>query len=916
MNVDADSQTVTGSGADGIPLALRFYRTLLGLYPRDFREAYGADMCAAFRDRYEDRLTGEQEGGGARIRTALVMLCSAGSDTVRNAISERLNSSLRPPDGGPIKGRASRPSRGRWLTWFGEDLRQALRRALRQPGFTLVVALTLALGIGANTALFSVLHGVLLSPLPYPEPDQIVLLFEREVDLGWERNAFPPGNIRAYQQQNTTFETIGAYFNTSATLTGDGDPERVAVQGVTSEVLAALRVRPHLGRLLQPGDEVPGHDRVVVLSYRFWQNRFGADPDAVGRSLIVDGQAHTVVGILPEDFRFPNGAPELWLPLALGEAGWAERRNHFLSGIGRLRSGVGIDDGLADLTAIAHRREEEYPNTNPGSLVNVFGLRDVMVGDVEQPLWLMMAAAAFVLLIACANVANLFLARGLAREREFAVRGALGAGRRRLLHLLTTESLLLAVIGGAAGIFLAWLGLETVRVLNPGNLPRIETIGINGPVLLFCALVTLLTSLLFGIAPAFLIARSKLVNSLRAGSARLTQSTASRRAKNILAVIQIAAAVVLLAGAGLLIRSFVRLQRVDPGFTSESVLQATISLAGERYRTTTAVHNFQQELTNGLVRAPAIEQAGEVSNPPMSMAPQIFLRIEGREPEGDQPPVVSRIYASSRYFAVLDLTLLEGRLFDDLDHIEAPGVVVITQSMAERHWPDESPLGRTVRIGPRETPPLEVIGVVSDLRQYGLRYGAFPTAFLSLSQVRISSFTVMMKVSVDPSAALTHLRATVRDLDPNLPLTGVSTLDDVLSANVARPRFTMFLAAAFAAVALVLAVVGIYSVLAYAVSQRTHELGIRLALGAERARIISLVLRQGLALTGLSLALGLPLAWLFTRTMESLLYQITTTDPVTFVGLALVIAVSALAACLIPAVRAAGVNPLGAMRQE
>ncbi len=915
MNEHVYPRPGTGSAQDGTAIAHRIYRVLLGLYPRDFREAYGADMCAAFQDRYDDHVPRQGEWG-IRSRAALVMLCCAASDTVRSAISERLNSSLRPPDGGPASGRVSRPSRGRFLSWFKQDLHHAVRTVLKQPGFTLVVGLTLALGIGANTALFSVLHGILLSSLPYPEPDQIVLLFEREVELGWEYNAFPPGNIRAYQEQNTTFETIGVYFHTAATLTGDGDPERVAVQAVTSDVFAALQVRPHLGRLLLPGDEVPGDDRVVVLSYGFWQRRFGTDPAAVGSSLIVDGQAHIVIGILPEDFRFPMQTPDLWLPLALGEAGWAERRNHFLWGIGRLRPGVGIDDGMADLTAIAHRREEEYPDTNPGSLVNVFSLRDVMVGDVEQSLWLMMAAAAFVLLIACANVANLFLSRGLAREREFAVRGALGAGRRRMLHLLTTESLLLAGLGGVAGVFLAWLGLKALLALDPGNLPRIEAIGINGPVLLFCVCVTLLTSLLFGIAPAFLIARSNLVDALRTGPHQLTPSPASRRVKNLLAVTQMATAVVLLAGAGLLIRSFVRLQAVDPGFTSENVLQATISLAGERYRNATAVHSFQQELTAGLVRAPAVEQAGEVSNPPMSGASQIYLHIAGREPEGNQPPVVSRIFASSGYFSTLDLTLLEGRLFDERDRADAPGVAVITQSMAQQYWPDQSPLGRIVRIGLPESPPLEIIGVVSDMRQYGLRYRPFPTAFLPLSQAQINSFTVMMKISGDPASALTHLRAIVQELDPDLPLTGVRTLDDVLSTNVARPRFTMFLAAAFAGVALVLAMVGIYGVLAYAVSRRTHELGIRLALGAERIRITRLVLRQGLVLTGLALTAGLPAAYLLTRTMESLLYQIGPSDPVTFgliTGLLLVVAGTA---SWLPARRAARLDPVVALRRE
>jgi putative ABC transport system permease protein len=786
----------------------------------------------------------------------------------------------------------------------------------KQPGFTAVVGFTLALGIGANTALFSVLHGVLLRPLPYPEPDEIVLLFEREVDLGWERNGFPPANIRAYQEENETFQAIGAFFSSSTTVTGEGDPERVAVLEVESEVFDALRTRPHLGRLLVPDDEIPGQDRVVVLSYGYWRRRFGADPTVLGRDLRLNGEGHTVVGVLPSDFRPFWGDPSLWAPLSLGEEGWHERQNHFLVGIGRLHPGIDVEQGEADLTTIARRREQAYPDTNQGSLVNVESLQDFTVGGLNRPLWLMMAAAAFVLLIACANVANLFLSRGLAREREFAVRGALGAGRRRLLHLMTTESLLLAVVGGGTGVLLAYLGLEALLALEPGNLPRVESIGINGPVLLFSVLVTLTTCLLFGIIPAVLASTSDLADSLKEASTRSTQSTTPRRLKSTLAVLQMAIAIVLLAGAGLLTRSFVRLQQVDPGFQTANTVQAQISLPGSAYQTYEEVARFHTALVAELERRPNVERAAVVSSPPFTTTPQIFTYIEGREPEGEQPPVVSRIYSSSGYFEVLGVTLLEGRIFDERDRADAPGVVVINRVLAERHFPDESAIGHTLRIGLETSRPMEVIGVVSDVRQYSLRSRPFPAAFIPTSQSPISGFTVVLRGTGEQGGLVSALRSAAQGLDSDLPIYGIRTLDDVIGSNVARPRFAMFLAAVFACVALILSAVGVYGVLAYTVSQRTNEMGIRLALGANRRQVVSLVLRQGMTLTGLALLVGIPSAFALTRTMDSLLYEIDTADPLTFVGLGAGILVAAFVSCYIPAARAGSVSPVRAMRQE
>jgi len=797
-----------------------------------------------------------------------------------------------------------------------QDLRHALRLALRQPGFTAVVSLTLALGIGANTALFSVLQGVLLSPLPYPDPDQIVLIWEHQTTYGWTHNGFPAAPVREYRERNQTFQAMGAFVHVSSTLTGEGDPERLSAQVVTHEVLEILGARPAVGRLLVPGDELPGRAPVVVLGHGFWQRRFGGDPEVVGRQITLDGEPVTVVGVLSEGFRPVQGNPDLWAPLALSGEAWADWRNHFLFAVGRLREGVGLDQGTADLLVLARQLQEANPRDYAGALVTVESLREATVGAVTVPLWMMMAAAGLVLLIACANVANLYLSRGLAREREFALRTTLGAGRRRLLHLLTTESLVLILPGGFLGVGLALAGLRVLLALEPGRLPRVEEIGLNGWVLLFSAGITLCSSALFGVVPAFRAARNNLAGSLKEAGSRSTQSSGPRRLKSGLAVVQMTLAILLLAGAGLLTRSFIRLQGVDPGFRVENILQARLSLAGGQYREREQIVAFLDRLQERLTGDPSVSGMAAVSSPPVSMTPQVWLHIEGREPEGDQPPVVSRVFATAGYFDLLGLTVLEGRLFDEGDRLDQPRVAVLTRSAAERHWPGESPVGKVIRIGTKESSPMMVIGVVSDLRQYGIRHRPYPTAFIPFSQAAPSEFTVMIQAPRGPAEALESLKIAVGELDSALPLYQIRTLDEVMGADVAEPRFAMFLAGVFGVAAMILAAVGIYGVLAYTVSQRTHELGIRLALGAGRQGVLQLVLRQGLGLAGMSLALGLPGAFAFARLMDSFLFEVGPADPLTFALLALSVLTVALVACVVPAVRAAWLDPVGAMRRE
>jgi predicted permease len=800
---------------------------------------------------------------------------------------------------------------------LSRDLRYALRGVRRAPGFSLVVVLTLALGIGANTALFSVLRGVLFSPLPYPDADRIVTLWEHDLDYEWTHNALTAADLADYRAQNHTFESIGAFTGGQATLLGAGDPRRIGVQFVTPEVLDVTGVPPVLGRAFVAEDDVPGAPNVAVLSHGLWQRAFGGNPSAVGRTLRLGRGDYTIVGVMPREYHWTVwGEPQVWLPLRLNEQQKADRTNHFILGVGRVRAGLGLEEASADLNAIAVQLERDYPEANKSSRVTVESIRTSIVGDVDLTLWLIMGAAGFVLLIACANLANLFLSRGAARQGEMAVRASLGASRTRLVRQLTTESMLLTVIGGLAGLGLARFGVNVFLAVEPGDLPRTDAIGVDGAVLLFCLAVSLVTGAVFGLVPALLASGTRFTTVLRDQAARLSQRSSARRVKNGLAVLQMATAIVLLCGAGLLVRSFNRLQAVDPGFRTENVVLGDIVLSGERYSDDVARGQFQSELSGRLERDPGIERAALASAPPFSMAPQIWTWIVGLEPVGEQPPTTSRVYASPGYFDAIGISLESGRLFDEGDREDAPLVVVINQAMARRHWPDQSPIGERFRLGLPDYPPMEIVGVVSDIRQYGMRYGAYPTAFLPLAQHPQWSFAVMLKTQRDPIAAVPALRQAVSELDPRLAVEGIETLEEHVAANVASPRFLMLLASTFAAVALALAAAGIYGVVAYGVSLRTHEIGVRMALGARSGQVLRSVLIVGLRLAVVAVAIGLPLAFLLARAMRSLLYRIEPADPLTFALISSVVLVVALLASYVPAARAAHSDPLAALRVE
>ena len=832
---------------------------------------------------------------------------------VLNLLGDRFFSRLRGD------GRSPRdPGRARagLLDHLFQDLRYALRMLIKQPGFAVVVCATLALGIGANTALFSVIYGVLLHPLPYEAPDRLVRLWEGNTNLGWEYNSFPAADLGDLREQNETFEAISMFFSGQVTLDQDGEPQRIEVQTVTADLFSVLRAQPEIGRALRLDDEISEGEGVAVLSHGTWQRRFGGDPGVIGSRISLDQESFTIVGVMRADLRPIGGEPELWLPLRLTPERRQLRSNHFLLGVGRLRPGVNIEQARADLDTINARLVEQYPDLKTGDFANLVPLKETIVGEVRPALLLIMGAAALVLLIGCANVANLFLSRAVTRRREMAVRAALGAGRGRLVRQLGIESLVLALIGGAAGLLLAYAGVRAFLSLEPGNLPRAETITTNAPVLLFCLLTSALASLLFGIAPALLASRTDLTTSLKEAGVASSQSSAARRSKGALAVVQMAMAIVLLIGAGLLVRSFERLLRVDPGFESANILMARTYLDGRSYPEEDDAVRFHNELLDRLAASPAVAGAATVSYPPLSGGGQWWLRISGRELEGDSPPVVSFLIASPGYFDVIGSRLQAGRFFDEGDRADSQYVAIINQAMAREYWPDEDPIGERIRLGPPEASELEVVGVVSDFRQYAVDREPFPAAFLPYAQRPIQSFNVVIDVRGDLATATETLRSTVRSLDPNLALYWIMTLDDYLREDFAGPRFAMMLAAAFAFVALGIAAVGIYGVLSYAVSQRTHEIGVRLALGARPRQMVSLIVRQGLVMAAIALALGLTAAFGLTAGMQSMLFEVSATDPLTFVLVPAIVVAIALVACTVPALRAAGLDPLRALRTE
>jgi len=805
-----------------------------------------------------------------------------------------------------------------------QDLRQSVRALLKQPAFTFVAIIALALGIGANTAIFSVVNAVLLQSLPYRQADDLVTVWENNRQRGKDQNVINLGNYTDWKEQNHVFEDMATFFDMTTNLTSGGEPEEIPYQIASSNLFSVLGVNPILGRTFTPDDGKEGAARIVVLSFGLWQRRFGGDQNIVGRKIILNNNETTVVGVLPADFTWhvrsgsmTRKVAEIWGPWQISE-GMRQRRGRFAMAVARLKAGVTPAQAQAEMNVLGSQLEQQYDfNKNWG--VTVVPLRKQFTGEIRLALIVLLCAVGFVLLIACANVANLLLVRAAARQREVAIRAALGAGRWRIIRQLLTESLVLAILGGVAGLILAWWGTDLLVKLSPPELLNLAEVGISAPVLGFTLAVSLLTGIIFGLAPAFETTRLNLTESLKEGGKNIGGSTRSHRLRNVLVVTEIALALVLLVGAGLLIRSFARLQAVDPGFNTQNMLTMKTSLPGRKYDNDRKIIDFYRQAVSGMQALPGVETAGATSFLPFA-APHAgtLVEIEGRPklPPG-QGLSTGVIVTDANFFRAMQLPLKRGRLYTVQEAAEVRHVVVVNEAFARKNFPGEDPLGKRVVIYMKDdNPPYEIIGVVGDTKHMNLDAELQPIAYWPHSELVYNSLSFVIRTKGDAAAVASAAREVIRKLDPEQPVADVTTMENLIGKSVARARFNTLLLAVFACVALLLAGVGIYGVMAYTVTQRTHEIGVRMALGAQSRDVLRLVLKRGMTLAAVGVVIGVIASWGLTRLMTTLLYEVSTTDPLTFVGVPLLLALIALLACYVPARRAAKVDPMVALRYE
>jgi len=808
---------------------------------------------------------------------------------------------------------------GGWIEMLMHDVRYGVRTLRANPAFTIVATLTLALGIGANTAIFSVASGVLMRPLPYRAADELSMIWmdNARIQLREDWHSYP--GFDEYRRLSSTFADMAIFNGRSTTLTdgSGGDPERVIGAHGSANLFTLLGVPPARGRGFAWEEDRPGANNVVVISHALWQRRFGGRTDILDSTVLMNTRPMRIIGVMPEGFAFPSVTTEFWVPTAPTDQQRTNGGSLWLQVIGRRKPGVSVAQAQSDLGRLADERVRRDPGQK-GYGVYVVDYREQIVGRVRPAILVLLGAVGFVLLIACTNVANLLMARASARERELALRSAIGADRARLIRQLLTESLLLSAIGGVAGMSLAWLGLRALIRLAPADLPRLSAIAIDTPVLVFTALVVIATGVLFGLLPAVQAARSSVVPTLKEGGRGAT--AAGRGLRRALVTLEVALAVVLLVGAGLMIRSFVKLQQVDLGFAPDQVLSARVALYGERYREAPAVVDFFGQLMDKLNAAPGVEGAAGVGTVFLSATPNSTnFSIEGRPDFAPEDAVEVPVDAvTPTYFKVMRVPLRRGRFFDARDSAEAPRTVIINETMARRFWPNEDPIGRRIAYGSSNPNArwMEIVGVVADTRRTGYESVVRPETYLPHAQSPSGGMMLVIRSAGDAQSAAPALRAAVRDLDTTVALQGVRPITDLLVDMTAQRRLNTVLLAVFGVVAGLLAAVGIYGVLAYSVEARTREMGVRVALGASRASILALVLREGLMLAGIGLVLGLAGALALTRTMRTLVYQVSTVDPATFAVIAAVAATVSLAACLIPAWRAVRVDPILALRAD
>ncbi len=816
---------------------------------------------------------------------------------------ERLTSE--PPNG--------RPTRGGLLVLANilRDTRYAIRQLVRTPGFTVVAILTLALGIGASTAIFSVVNGVLLRPLAYPNPDALVRVHEILQKFG--RFSVAPATFLDWRQQNTVFERLGAFNSTGATLVGTTGAERIAGGLVSWDMFDLLQVAPAMGRTFRAEEDVPGKDTVVILSNRMWQQRFGSDAGILGKSVTLSGTPMTVVGVMPAGFAFMPEA-EFWRPLAL--AANPTRGGHFLAVIGRLKPGVAALQAGAEMKTISERLAVQYPENSANESAEVIGLHDNAVAGVRPALLTLLSAVVIVILIACANVANLLLVRASVRGKEIAIRTALGAGRRRLVLQMLSESIVLALAGGSLGLLLAYLAVQPIQTLSAGSIPRVADVSIDGSVLLFALGISLVTGILFGLAPAWQASRSTIGSVLKEGG-RSSTASSGRWVRSGLLVAEVAMSIVLLVGAALLLRSFARVTNVDPGFQPDHVLAFRVALPGLAYPERHQRVAFFNQLLERLEALPEITSAGATQTLPMRGDYILSFTIQGQPaPKPNEGPSAYYRIASPHYFQTLGIPLVRGRGFTDRDAEKSPMVALVDQKFADRYFPDRDPIGQGLDIGNGSDGFYEIVGVVGSVRLDGLDTDPKPAMYVPFAQDPFSALSVVARTNGDPAALSAAVRQTVQSIDRALPAFAMTPLTTVVSESVADRRFSMLLLGLFAFIALFLAAVGLYGVVAYTVSQRTQEIGLRMAIGAQRGDVLRLVVGGGMKLAVAGVAIGIACALGLARLVATMLYEVTPFDPVSYTATALVLLAVAALACYVPARRAMRVDPIVALRQE
>jgi putative ABC transport system permease protein len=808
-----------------------------------------------------------------------------------------------------------------------QDIRFGLRMLLKSPSVSIVATIALALGIGANTAIFSVVNAVLLRPLPFPNSDSLVAVFETNRDRGQQRGSHSYPNFFDLRAQNSVFERIAAYHGGDYVMTGRGEPARLLGSVVTADLFPLLGVQPMLGRTFVADDDKPSASaRVVILSQSLFQKHFNSDPSILNQPITLEGRPFTVIGVMPAGFEFPiqNDPVELWTTIA-GDASGEEpvtdqRGAHFLQVIARLKPGVTEEQAQSDLSTIAARLEQQYPDTNTHKSLRAESALSAMVGDVRPALLVLLGAVACVLLIACANVANLLLARSTSRHKEMAIRAALGASRMRVIRQLLTESILLSLVGGAVGLLLAVWWSDLLVALGKQNIPRAVHVGVDWRVLGFTLGVSVLTGLIFGLVPAFHSSKSDLVDSLKEGRGA-GEGARRNPMRNILVVSELAIAVVLLVGAGLLIQSLWRLQRVKSGLQTENVLTFNATLPEVKYKWDKQ-SQFFIDLKSRLESTPGVQSASTIY--PLPLSRELFVisfKIEGRPVAPKDEPSAEFFTTGVGYFRTMGIPIVKGRDFDDRDKHGSTPVIIVSETFARQFFPNEDPIGKRVEPGVssvegEDSMMREIIGVAGDIRNRGLSDESRPAYYVPQTQVPFSQMVTVVKTTTEPRSLISAATKEVEAMDKDVPLFAVKTMEEYLSASVAKPRFNSTLLSIFAAVALVLTVVGLYGVMSYSVAQRTNEIGIRLALGAQGRDVLLMIVKQGSKLILIGLAIGLLGAYALTRLLASLLFGVTAKDPFTFAAVALVLGLVALLACYVPAWRATKVDPMEALRCE